>query len=60
MAFSTSTQPTVGKGMPLGMRSPSFVAFLRRNSMLSMPIFSASSSMTLSTAKAAWGEPGAR
>ena len=39
---------------------PALAAFFRRSSSGSMPIFCASMSSTLSTAKAAIGEPGAR
>ena len=49
-----------GYNTPLGIRSPSYTAFLNRNSIGSIPSFSASSSITLSTAKVAGGCPGAR
>ena len=56
----TSWHPKRVWGRPVGDMSPSWTAFFNRNSIGSMPSFSAISSITVSTAWADWGWPGAR
>ena len=57
---STSRVPISANGRPVTAMSPSTAAFLERSSIGSTASFSASSSRSDSTAKAAVGAPGAR
>ncbi len=52
--------PTTGQSAPSAIRSAVVARFRRRSSTGSMPIAAASSSMTCSMAKLAWGPPGPR
>ena len=60
IASRVSTKPMRGNFGPYDAWVPSTAAFLRRSPIGSIPISRARSSITLSTAKAAMGAPGAR
>ena len=59
-ACNVSSQPMLPNWGPVTRRSPCLAPFSVRKSSLSIPIFSQISSTTVSTAKQAAGEPGAR